>query len=347
MGEQRRILESCDLLDPNGHLINPGYAVRPFWRYNREMIRASRFRIKEWDYYAVMAPEKGYGITFTLADLGYIGLAAVCWLDFEKKVFHQVDTLSVLPMGRMKFPPTSDAGEIQFQDKKLSLRYRVASGSRNIRFEVPGFENDEGQKGLKGELTMVQDPDMDSMVIATSWKENPRAFYYNEKINCMPTEGTVLLGDHVCEFTSSTSFGTLDWGRGNWTYKNRWYWGSASGLLNGDPFGWNIGYGFSDRSVASENMLFFQNRAHKLDEVTFHFDEKDYLKPWKFLSNDNRFEMDFVPLIDRNSKTDFKLIKSIQHQVFGYFTGRVMLDGGKTLEVKDFLGFAEDVDNAW
>jgi len=39
-----------------------------------------------------------------------------------------------------------------------------------------------------------------------------------------------------------SKFGGLDWGRGNWTYKNRWYWGSASGLLKGDSFGWNIGY---------------------------------------------------------------------------------------------------------
>lgn len=347
MGEQRRITEFCDLLDFNGHLINPGYATKPLWKYNRQMIRASRFRIKEWDYYAVLAPERGYGITFTLADLGYIGLAAVCWLDFQKCSFKQVDTLSILPMGRMNFPTTSDSGAIQFEDKKLSLQFEVSSENRRIRFDVPDFENSEGQKGLKGELNMQQDPDMESMVIATSWKENRKAFYYNHKINCMPVEGNALIGTQKYDFSPTTSFGTLDWGRGNWTYRNRWYWGSASGLLNGESFGWNIGYGFSDRSLASENMLFYQNKAHKLDEVTFQFDERDYMKPWKFLSNDNRFEMDFVPLVDRNSKTDFKMIKSVQHQVFGHFTGRVTLDNGKVLEVKDFLGFAEDVYNAW
>ncbi len=71
---------------------------------------------------------------------------------------------------------------------------------------------------------------------------------------------------------TDSAFGTLDWGRGNWTYKNRWYWGSASSLLDGEPIGWNLGYGFSDRTPATENMIFYQGTAHKLDEVTFHMD---------------------------------------------------------------------------
>jgi hypothetical protein len=163
----------------------------------------------------------------------------------------------------------------------------------------------------------------------------------------MPAEGTVTLGDQRVEFSPDKSFSGLDWGRGNWTYKNRWFWGSASGLLAGDAFGWNIGYGFSDRSPASENMVFYKGAAHKLDEVAFHFDENDYMAPWKITSSDGRFEMDFTPVIDRFGKTDFLLIKSVQHQVFGYFTGKVVLDDGETLAVADFFGFAEDVLNWW
>ncbi len=69
--------------------------------------------------------------------------------------------------------------------------------------------------------------------------------------------------------------------------------------------------------------------------------------PWKIYSSDNRFDMDFIPLLDRESAFDFKLMKSIQHQVFGHFTGRITLDDGTVLRVKDFFGFAEDVLNWW
>ena len=47
------------------------------------------------------------------------------------------------------------------------------------------------------------------------------------------------------------------------------------------------------------------------------------------------------------SNTDFKILCSKQHQVFGKFTGKAVLDDGTVLDVKDFFGFAEKVFNKW
>jgi hypothetical protein len=41
------------------------------------------------------------------------------------------------------------------------------------------------------------------------------------------------------------------------------------------------------------------------------------------------------------------VIKSDQHQVFGRFTGKAVLDDGQVIQVKDFPGFAEKVENKW
>ena len=57
--------------------------------------------------------------------------------------------------------------------------------------------------------------------------------------------------------------------------------------------------------------------------------------------------MDFAPVLDRAACTDVKLIKSDQHQVFGRFTGKAVLDDGTVLEVRDLMGFAEKVENKW
>ena len=57
--------------------------------------------------------------------------------------------------------------------------------------------------------------------------------------------------------------------------------------------------------------------------------------------------MDFVPVIDRAARTSALVIESDQHQVFGRFTGRAVLDDGTALELKDFLGFAEKVRNRY
>jgi hypothetical protein len=345
MKSQHRITQPTELLDENGHLVEPGYATQLLWRYDRSKIKAGWHRIKEWDYYYIL--NESYGITLTMSDLGYAGLMAVVWLDFERGSYTQEETIALLPKGKTNFPSTSEVGDVEYNDKKLKLGYYVEPEKRVIKVEFPEFVNKLGEKGLSGEIVLHQDPDIDSMVIATSWKENRKKFYYNQKINCMPAEGVIRIGETEYKFAPENSFGGLDWGRGNWTYRNRWYWGSASGLLKGELFGWNIGYGFSDRSPASENMIFYKGKAHKLNQVTFHMDVDDYMKPWRFTSNDGRFEMDFEPILDRYGKFNLLLIKSEQHQVFGRFFGTVILDDGTELKVDRFLGFAEVVYNRW
>lgn len=72
--------------------------------------------------------------------------------------------------------------------------------------------------------------------------------------------------------------------------------------MNGKAFGFNIGYGFGNTKAATENVLFYDGKAHKLDDITCHIPSDDYCKPWTITSSDHRFEMDFIPIIDRAAK---------------------------------------------
>ena len=344
---QTELMGGMDLLGPDGRIVKEGWSRGPAWRYDRAMVRGGPLRIKEWDYYSVLSHGGRFGLTLTMSDLGYAGLFALCFLDFERRFFHQVDTLCAFPLGRTGFPAGSDSGTVAFGDGTLFLQFSVEGGRRTLEFNAAGMKDALGGTGLEGRIVLEQPDGLQSMNIATSWAENRRAFYYNRKINCMPASGAFSLGGREYRFDPAADFGGLDWGRGRWTYRNRWYWGSASGLVGSAPFGFNIGYGFSDRGPASENALVHGGRIHKLEEVSFHIDTDDYLKPWKFTSSDGRFEMDFSPLLDRNSRTDLLLIKSVQHQVFGEFTGTAVLDDGTAIRLERFPGFAEDVYNRW
>ncbi|MCX7024820.1 MAG: DUF2804 domain-containing protein [Spirochaetes bacterium] len=344
---QHEITAPLDLLGADGRIVEEGWARQPFWQYQRARIRAGWHRIKEWDYWSVLSHGGRFGITLTMSDLGYAGMFALCYLDFERKYFRQVDSLCLLPRGRTGFPAGSDGGRVAFADKKLAIEFSYEAGHRTLAFRAPGLADAEGNVGLEGRIELGQPAFTESMNIATSWAENRRAFYYNRKINCVPASGGFTIGGKAYTFDPAKDFGGLDWGRGRWTYRNRWYWSSGSGRVGGEPFGFNLGYGFSDRSPASENMLLYRGRAHKLDDVAFHLDERDYTRPWRFTGSGGRFEMDFTPLVDRHSLTDLLLIRSVQHQVFGLFTGTAVLDDGTRIELKDFLGFAEDVLNCW
>ena len=55
----------------------------------------------------------------------------------------------------------------------------------------------------------------------------------------------------------------------------------------------------------------------------------------------------FIPIFDRSAKMDYKLILTDQHQVFGRFTGRAILDDGTELDIKDLICGVEVVHNKY
>ncbi|WP_374532861.1 DUF2804 domain-containing protein [Phenylobacterium sp.] len=342
-GAQTRLGEG-DLLDGQGRLADRGWAVREVRRYARAAIGVAPDNpaIKEWDYYAILTPD--FGLAMTIADNGHMGFLGASWMDFQARTFVNGGVALPAPHGAMDLPPSADSGDLVFEHDGFSLVFRHQPGGRRLTIDAPRF--DKG-KGLAGEIWLDQPP-MDRMVIATPFAENDQAFYYNQKINCMPARGAVAYAGETYDFAPGSAFAVLDWGRGVWTFDNTWYWGSASGLVEGKPFGFNIGYGFGDTSAASENMLFFDGRAHKLGEVTFHLPTGAHDSgPWRFTSSDGRFEMTFEPIVDRHARFAHGPISSLQHQVFGRFSGAATLDDGTVLQVRDLIGFAEEVENHW
>ncbi len=332
------------LLDERGELREPGWARTPVFGYDRAAIRAPRFRIKEWDYYLVLA--EGFAGAFTISDDGYIGLQSVSLLVFGEKPWEHTETvLNAFPLGKLGLPKSSASGVTEYADKRLQMRFAVEEDGR--RHITCRFERFFREKPFSCDIVLSPPPPPgDSMVIATPW-DKKHAFYYNQKINCMRASGTMEYDGARYEFRPETDFGTLDWGRGVWTYDNTWHWGSGNADLGGHAFGFNIGYGFGNTSAATENILFYDGRAHKLDDVTFHIPASGYMDPWTFSSSDGRFEMEFRPVLDRAAKLDFKLLVSDQHQVFGRMSGRAVLDDGTALDLRDVMCFAEKVHNRY
>lgn len=328
------------LLGTDGRITEPGWARTQVWEYSRKAVSAPAFRIKEWDYYLVMG--EGFGVAFTISDDGYIGLQSVSFLDFEKPMERTRTVLNPFPMGGMHLPESSGDGVTEFHNAKLHLKFTVSGNRRRIQCKCRKLLDD---KPFSCDIILEQPP-MDTMVIATPWKDS-KAFYYNQKINCMRASGVVKCSDTLYYLHPERDFGTLDWGRGVWTYDNTWYWSSGNGWVNGKPFGFNIGCGFGDTAAATENILFYDGKGHKLDDVLFYVPAGDYLKPWHFSSSDGRFEMEFRPVIDRAAKTDVKIVMTDQHQVFGRMSGKAVLDDGTLLEIRDLMCFAEKVHNRY
>ena len=343
-----RVTEFQSLLDSNGMIAEEGWSSFPVWKYERSKIHASGWRIKEWDYYAITDTSAGWTLCATISDLGFAALYSVSFIDYKLAKFAQQDVMKFFTFGKTGLSATStEDSSVCVSSAKLNISFEKKGIYRHVVVSVPELVLPDGRKGLSADIVLTQPEDLESLNIATSWKENRKAFYLNQKVNCMAASGKVCFGDSSYELPDGTVWAVLDWGRGRWTRENTWYWGSASGTVGSHSFGFNLGYGFSDRTPASENALFYDGKIHKLTEVEFHIPSNSFVKPWKITSSDNRLDLDFVPAVDRYSNTDFKIIKSLQHQVFGYFSGKAVLDDGTVLEIKDLPGFAEKVYNKW
>lgn len=361
-GREERITEPGPLHRLNGTLATRGWATSLVRAYDRTRVKAPKHRIKEWDYYLVNDDE--YAVALTLSDMGYVGLISASIMDFTQAVSHTVSVVTPLPLGRFGLPPSSGSGVSSFENGRVSFRFEVADGVRHLKAWFARFD---GKDDLSFEAVLDEEPG-DSMVIVTPWREDPQAFYYNQKIVAMRARGSFKKGVLVHGFNPQDSFGLLDWGRGVWTRDNTWYWAVAQGWqgprgkdgLGAHRFGLNLGYGFGDTSAASENMVFVDGAAHKLHRVDFGIPEKpgasdarkiadtyDLMSPWHITDDEGRLDLVFTPLLDRVDWMDYKLVCSDQHQVFGRFDGTVELDGHRPFAVSNLMGSAEVVHNVY
>ncbi|MBQ1827504.1 MAG: DUF2804 domain-containing protein [Erysipelotrichaceae bacterium] len=341
---QKEITEALPILDDEGLLIQKGYCRKLLPVYNKQHDLLSRLKTKEWDYYYI--GNDHYGIALTIDDNGYMAQDTISFFDFDKAVHITNSKMQLMTLGNKNLPASSVSGTTEYFAKDYHMSFKAEEDKRILIADMENFS--EGQN-FHADITLTEIPD-ESMVIVTPFNRK-KHFYFNQKINCMAASGTVKIGSNIYSFQPQDSSAVLDWGRGIWTYSNTWYWGSLSTVIDGHRFGFNIGYGFGDTSAASENMLFYDGKAHKLDQVTFHIPgsntKPNFTDTWLFSSNDNRLNLRMEPIFDRASHVNVLLIESDQHQVFGRFYGTCILDDGTEIKLDGAVGFAEKVKNRW
>ncbi len=343
---QREITNPGPLLDDKGHLRELGYAKKMLLEYNPENIRLTpsallnRLRLKEWDYYATTGPD--YFFSVTVSHVGYIGLVFAYFIDFVTK--KMLDRTLVLPLGRgCELPRRSDRGDVHFRQGRVHVDFRRESDRRLIHVDWPRFSS---RADLQAELELCQPPDLDSIVMCTPMEGS--CFYYNHKVNCMPTTGVIILGDRRLEPQPDRALSSLDWGRGVWPYRTFWNWASASGFLpDGRSLGLNLGIGFGDLSAATENCFYLDGRMTKLEQLPFDYSPQDFMLPWRFTSNDGKLDLVFTPFFDRPSMFNLGVLSTKVHQMFGHYDGTLITDAGEKIRVDRLIGWAEEHHARW
>lgn len=334
-----QITKPVELLDDNGNITQPGYAVKSdIYVYERSKIKANPMRIKEWDFYQINTDR--YVIQINIFDISMAGAVTFSIRDLETDKKEEALTVDLLTNGSLNLPESAEKPHhIEYNKHNTILNIDVADGKRHIFYKKGDCEAD---------VTLQMLPNHESLVMAVPFKEAGH-FYYNQKMNCMTADGYAKSKNIRADLCPDKAFCVLDWGRGVWPYKVDWFWGNGTTILNdGKLFGFEIGWGFGDMSAASENMLFYDGKAHKIGEMNMYRNESNFMDPWVFKTDDGRFNMTMVPVSDNYTSSRVAgVIGNKCHQVFGKWSGTAILDDGKIIEIKDVIAFCEHSDNRW
>lgn len=332
---QKEFTHPGPVLDEKG-VPNPGYSTRSILTYERKAIKASPFRIKEWDFYQVS--DQNMCLQFTVGHASYAGQVGIMMFDFTKgEMLVDKGNFLVLPFNSLHLPENAEQDHvISYHKKSVDLSIEAKRNTRNLYCKWEDFEAN----------IVLTRQNMNSLVITIPFDEAPTALYYNQKINCMLADGVVKYQGKEYYFSPPESFGILDWGRGVWPFHNEWYWSNGTGFVGDKIFGFNLGCGFGNTQAATENILFYGDSVSKLGEVVFEL-ESDYMKPWHIYDKEGRLDLIMTPTYDRTTRTKLLWVNNCCHQLFGSFSGKVILDDGTELKIDNIVSFAEHAVNNW
>lgn len=295
-------------------------------------------RLKEWDFYQIHFDGR-YVLQLTLGHVSYAMQASAKLIDLATGDIHSIGKYAfVRPSFRKSMPTNPEvAHTVQYFSHNLHVQFETTDKFRRLAFTCNDYAGVRAEINLM--LTNVNKA-KEKMVIATPFDKSGQ-WYLNYKENCFVVNGYVRIEDVAYQINNG--FGLLDWGRGIWPYKHKWIWGNGGTSVDGKFFGFNIGWGFGNTEQATENMFFYDNKAYKLGEVQ----EIKLGDVYRYIDQDERFVFTAEPIFDNFTKTSILWVNNKCHQIFGRWSGYVVLDDGTKLQIPPFVAFCEHAFNRW
>jgi len=320
-----------------GGLPAAGYTLAGDAVYTRTRVHVAPWRLKEWDFYQIA--DDRLCLQLVIGHVSYAGNCNIALFDHAsgERIFERGVTIP-LPFRSMHMPESAHADSVlTFSHSGAELTFETKGNLRHLTARCEGFRAD-----VRLMPTVPQ-----SITVCTPFSRK-HEFYYNEKINLLRAEVSVSLDGVNHAFDPDRTFSLLDWGRGVWPFSHEWYWSSASTLLDGKPFGFNLGCGFGDGKKArgTENVVYHAGKAIKLGRVAISH-EPDVMLPWRFEEENGRFSAVLTPRYDRDTITKLLFVNNRCHQIFGMFSGSFLPDDGERVAFSSVTGFAEHAVNHW
>ena len=333
---QTEITAPVPVLDEWGKPQNFGWARSSCFIYDPELLRVPLQSVSESDRYILFSPT--HLVVFEILDDGYLGKVVMSVVSLNDKSRSTQSFTTPFTLGSFDLPRDSDSDSIKFRKKKNLLNFAAMNGAvRIIKADIPKFGH---HRSLRGEVVLTPPPDAESLVTHMCWRGKKIAFCYSRRSPWYSAEGVIQFGTMELIFTKGNGWGIYDWNRGVRPRHDIRFWAAGCGQSGGRHAGFCVGFNSADSSKGTENAFFLDGKLHKLDQVSFHI-PSGRAEPWRFSSNDNRLEMIFSPHQERDESHQMFLYSLRRRQLFGSFSGRVILDDSSEFNFSNITGIAE------
>ncbi len=320
-----------DLCTPDGRLNGAavGWSRMPA---HRCVLPGSWGRRKRWDYWCIATPTHVLSVTY--ADVDYLGLADVWFLDIESGRVASRSAMAPLAKG-FAMPDTVGGASMSIEQRGLRLALTEEAAGTRLTAAFDDFECD---------VLLARPEGHESLSVVIPWSD--RRFQCTTKDNTRPVTGSVRWAGE--EWTFAGAHGCLDFGRGKWPYRTLWNWGSASGVQGGRTVGLQLGGKWTVGTGMTENALCVDGRLSKLsEELVWDYDGDDWMRPWRMSTPSARVDLTFTPVYDKRSHLQLGVASSEVHQCFGAYSGTVVADGGDSITIDNLFGWAEEARWRW
>jgi hypothetical protein len=301
-------------------------------------------RTKRWDYWAIQSD--ALVVAVTLADVDYLGLATVDWI--EPHTHRSGGRAGIVPLGRgIDLPDAVCRDRLRYDGRHVHLDIDYGDGEGAVTIRA-GWTERDGTAG-RLDVSVAHPPGQESLDIVIPWSDT--RFQFTSKHQGRPVTGSATYDGRTVSLggDGSEAWGILDVGRGRWPYRTRWNWGGGAGRSSdGAQIGLQFGGKWTEGTGFTENGVFVDGRLVKIgQELDWRYDWDHPMEPWRVRSGDGTLDVTLAPQHDRHARIDAGILKTEAHQVFGRWTGVVPDDRGGSHRVEDILGFAEESRSRW
>jgi hypothetical protein len=132
-----------------------------------------------------------------------------------------------------------------------------------------------------------------------------------------------------------------------WPYRSFWNWGVATGTHDGVRIGVNVGAKWTTGTGVTENGILFDGRLHRIEEeVRWHYDPDDWMRPWRVRADSGVVDLTLEPVFAHRPRVNAGILASGGVCCFGRWHGTIHVEG-RPLAVCDLVGWAEEFAHRW